>query len=141
MNPRKTMSATTVRRGLTGMFAGGLLGGFAAMAIAIPTAGAVPPVPPVPDTTCSFSGVANTSSTVSAETKTYLESHPQANQALTDIAKQPEEQAVQAYRTYFDNNPQVETELTLINQPVVDLATNCGIEVEPTPISEALQDL
>jgi hemophore-related protein len=138
MNPRMKMSATTVRRGLAGMFAGGLLGGVASMAIAIPTASAVPPET---DTTCSFSGVANTSSTVSAETKTYLESHPEANQALTDIAKQPAEQAVEAYRAYFDSNPQVQTELTLINQPVVDLATNCGIEVQPTPISEALQDI
>jgi hemophore-related protein len=138
MNPKKTMSATTVRRGLAGMFAGGLLGGVATVAIAMPTANAVPPVT---DTTCSFSGIANTSSTVSAETKTYLESNPQANQALTDIAKQSEEQAVEAYRAYFENNPQVETELTRINQPVVDLATNCGVEVEPTPITEALQDL
>jgi heme-binding protein len=138
MNPKKKMSATTVRRGLTGMFAGGLLGGFASMAIAIPTAGAVPPET---DTTCSFSGAASTSSAVSASTKSYLESNPEANKALTDIATQPQEQAVEAYRAYFDSNPQVETELTLINQPAIDLANNCGIAVEPTPITEALQDL
>ncbi|MGH3675656.1 MAG: hemophore-related protein [Mycobacterium sp.] len=132
------MSATTVRRGLSGVFAGGLLGGVASMAIAIPTASAVPPET---DTSCSISGVANTSSTVSASTSTYLESHPEANQALTDIAKQPEEQAVESFRAYFANNPQVETELTQINQPAIDLASQCGIEVEPTPITEALQDL
>ncbi len=36
------MSATTVRRGLYGMFAGGLLGGVASAAMIMPTASAEP---------------------------------------------------------------------------------------------------
>ena len=36
------MTATTVRRGLYGMFAGGLLGGVASAAIVMPTANAAP---------------------------------------------------------------------------------------------------
>ena len=127
------MSATTVRRGLYGMFAGGLLA-FGSAAIVIPVANSAPD-------SCSASGVATTSSTVSASTSTYLASHPETNQRLTDISKQPEDQAMQAYRVYFTDNPQVRTELTQINQPVMDLATQCGINVTPTPVSEALQGL
>ena len=98
------MSATTVRRGLYGMFAGGLLGGVASAAMFMPTANAAPD-------TCTFSGVTNTSSTVSASTSSYLAAHPEANQALTEIAKQPMDEAQVAYRAYFADNPQVETEL------------------------------
>jgi hemophore-related protein len=131
------MSATTVRRGLYGMMAGGLLGGVASAAILMPVANAAPDTP-APDM-CTFSGVTNTSSTVSAQTSTYLASHPEANLALTEIAKQPMDQAQVQYRAYFANNPQVESELKVINQPAADLVSQCGIAIRPTPISEALQ--
>lgn len=135
----KAMSATTVRRGLTGMFAGGLLGGVASAAMFLPSANAEPVTPTTPDTTCTFSSAANTSSTVSAEMSTYLAAHPETNEDLTEIAKQPMDEAQVAYRAYFADNPQVESELKAINQPVADLVSQCGIVVRPTPVSEALQ--
>jgi heme-binding protein len=125
MNPTVSLSATTVRRGLYGMLAGGLLA-FGSAAIVMPVAKAVP-------ADCSQSGIATTASSVSATTAAYLASHPQINQELTDIAKQPAAQAERAYMAYFDRNPQIENELRAINQ--------CGIDVTPTPISEALQTL
>jgi hemophore-related protein len=129
------MSATTVRRGLFGMFAGGLLA-FGSAAIVMPVAGAQP------NANCTQSGIATTASTVSAGTATYLAAHPQTNQELTEIAQQqPVEQAQKAYQVYFDKNPQVENELQAINQPATDLSTQCGITVTPTPISEILQTL
>lgn len=139
MNPKKNLSATTVRRGLYGMFAGGLLA-FGSAAIVAPVANAQPAPSPTQDTTCSVSAIANTSSTVSASTSTYLASNPEANEALTEIAAQPQDQAMQAFRTYFAENPQVESELKAINQPVAEIASQCGVEVTPTPISEALTD-
>ena len=129
-----TMTATTVRRGLYGMFAGGLLA-FGSAAIVMPVAGAEPNTP----TNCTQGGIATTASTVSAGTATYLTAHPQTNQELTDIAKQPTAQAAKAYQAYFDKNPQVENELQAINQPATDLSAQCGITVTPTPISEILQ--
>ena len=132
------MSVTTARRGLYGMFAGGLLA-FGSAAIIAPVANAEPDT--ADTNNCSVSAIANTSSTVSASTSTYLASNPEANEALTEIATQPQEQATEAFRAYFAENPQVETELQTINQPVVDLVSQCGIEVTPTPISEALSDL
>ena len=127
------MSATTVRRGLYGMFAGGLLA-FGSAAIVMPVANAAPD-------NCTQSGIATTSSSVSASTAAYLAAHPQTNQELTDIAKQPMDQAQKAYQVYFDRNPQVENELKAINQPVTDLSNQCGVQVTPTPISEALHTL
>ena len=126
------MSATTVRRGMYGMLAGGLLGGVASAAIVMPTASAAPD-------TCTLSGVSSTSSTVAASTSSYLAAHPDTNRALTDIAKQPVDEAQVAYRAYLANHPQVESELKAINQPAADLVSQCGIVVRPTPISEALQ--
>jgi hemophore-related protein len=132
------MSELTVRRGLYGMFAGGLLGGVASAAMIMPSANAEPMTPTTPET-CTFSSAATTSSTVSAKMSTYLAAHPDTNQALTEIAKQPMDQAQVAYRAYFSNNPQVESELRAINQPAADLVSQCGIVVRPTPVSEALQ--
>lgn len=132
------LSATTVRRSLYGMFAGGMLA-FGTAAIVIPVANAQPgPTPGTPGNTCSVSAIATTSSTVSAETATYLASNPQANEALTAIATQPKPQATDAFRGYFAQNPQVENELKAINQPAAQLSDQCGVEVTPTPISAAL---
>jgi heme-binding protein len=127
------MSATTVRRGLYGIFAGGLLA-FGSAAIVMPVANGTPDA-------CSQSGIATTASSVSASTAAYLDAHPQTNQALTDIAKQPSDQAEQAYQVYFDANPQIANELQAINQPADDLLAQCGVNVTPTPISEILQSL
>ena len=127
------MSATTVRRGLYGMFAGGLLA-FGSAAIVMPVANAAPDG-------CSQSGIATTASSVSASTAAYLAAHPQTNQELTDIAEQPADQAEQAYQVYFERNPQIANELQAINQPASDLLAQCGVTVTPTPISEILQTL
>lgn len=127
------MSATTVRRGLYGMFAGGLLA-FGSAAIVMPVANATP-------ANCTQSGIATTSSSVSASTAAYLAAHPQTNQELTDISTQPADQADQAYQVYFDRNPQIANELQAINQPASDLLAQCGVNVTPTPISEILQTL
>jgi len=128
------MSATTVRRGLYGMFAGGLLGGVASAAMIMPTANAAPDA-------FSFSPVTNATSTVSASTSSYLAAHPDANEALTNIARQPMDEAQIAYRAYFAEHPQVQTDLQAINQPAEDLTTQCGMPVRAAPISEALQGI
>jgi heme-binding protein len=88
---------------------------------------------------CTVSGIANTSITVSASTSVYPASHPDTNQELTAIASQPQEQATEDIRVYLAGNPQVEPELKAIHQPIIERASQCGINVTPTPISEALQ--
>jgi hemophore-related protein len=128
------MSEKTVRRGLYGMLAGGLLGGVATAAIVLPNANAAPDQ-------CSASGMATTQSSVSLSMSTYLQTHPQANQALTDIAKQTPTQAQLAYATYFADNPKVATDLKGIQQPVTDLNAKCGIQVKPNELTDALPEV
>src|SRR3954449_4276656 len=126
------MSETTVRRGLYGMFAGGLLGGIASAAILMPSANAAPDQ-------CSASGVATAQSSVQLSMSTYLQTHPQTNQALTDIAKQSPTEAQVSYRTYFADNPKVADELKGIQQPVTELSSQCGIQVSPNELTDALR--
>jgi hemophore-related protein len=126
------MSETTVRRGLYGMFAGGLLGGIASAAILMPSANAAPDQ-------CSASGVATAQSSVQLSLSTYLQTHPQTNEALTDIAKQSPTEAQVSYRTYFADNPKVADELKGIQQPVTELSSQCGIQVSPNQLTDALR--
>jgi heme-binding protein len=135
------MSEKTVRRGLYGMFAGGLLA-FGSAAIVIPVVNAQPaPGPSSEPQNCSVSAIADTSRTVSESTSMYLTSNPETNNALSEIVSTSPADVTQAFRTYFAENPKVETELMTINQPAIDLASQCGVQVAPTPITEALTDL
>jgi hemophore-related protein len=128
------MTEKTVRRGLYGMLAGGLLSGVASAAIAMPMANAAPA-----DESCSVSGMATTQSSVSALMSTYLQTHPETDQELSDIAKQPVSEATQSYRAYFAKNPQVADELRDIQQPVTELASQCGTQVTPNLVTDALK--
>ncbi len=125
-------SVPTVRRGLYGMLAGGLLGGIATATIALPSANAAPDQ-------CTASGLATTQSSVSLSMSTYLQTHPQTNEALTDIAKQAPTEAQVSYRTYFADNPKVADELQAIQQPVSDLSTQCGIQVSSNQLTDVLK--
>jgi hemophore-related protein len=125
-------TAKTVRRGLYGMIAGGLLGGVATATIALPNANAAPDQ-------CSASGVATAQSSVQLSLSTYLQTHPQTNQAMTDIAKQSPTEAQVSYRTYFASNPKVADDLKGIQQPVTDLSSQCGIQVSPSQLTDALK--
>ena len=131
---------TTVYRGLAGIFAGGLLGAAASATIALPAAGAAPDTTAT-DANCNASAVATTVSSVSQSVGNYLASNPEADKALTDIAKQPADQAEAAYEAYFDKNPAVADELRTIQQPVRDLNAQCDIQVMPSTAIEALESI
>jgi heme-binding protein len=130
-------SATTVRRGLFGMFAGGLLA-FGSAAIIAPVANAQPA--PVPGPECTASNVAGTVSTAAASEGAYLTANPQTNDALTTISAQPQPAAQSAYASFFAQNPQVKDDLTAIHQPVSALQDNCGVTAVPTPVAQAVWD-
>ena len=125
------MSETTVRRGLSGMFAGALLGGIASAAFLMPSADAAPD-------RCSASGVATTQSSVQLSTSTYLQTHPQTDQSLTDISMQSPTQAQVSYETFFADNPQVAKDLKGLQQPISELNTQCGIQSPSSLLTDAL---
>ncbi|MDT5387612.1 MAG: heme-binding protein [Mycobacterium sp.] len=128
------MSEKTVRRGLYGMLAGGLLGGVATAVIVLPSANAAPDQ-------CSASGMATTQSSVSLSMSTYLQTHPQTNQALTDIAKQTPTEAQASYATYFADNPKVADDLKGLQQPVTELNSQCGIQSTSNQLTDALKTI
>ena len=128
------MSEMTVRRGLYGMFAGGLLGGVASAAILMPSANAAPDQ-------CSASGMATTQSSVQLSMSTYLQTHPETNQALTDIAKKSPTEAQASYEMYFASNPQVAKDLKGLQQPVNDLVSQCGIQSPSNQLTDALTSI
>ena len=134
MTLNRKMSETTVRRGLYGMFAGGLLGGVASAAILMPTANAAPDE-------CSASGVASAQSSVQLSMSTYLQTHPQTNQTLTDISKQTPTEAQVSYKTYFADNPKVADELKGLQKPVNDLVAQCGIQPTSSSLTDALKSI
>ncbi len=130
-------SATTVRRGLFGMFAGGLLA-FGSAAIIAPVANAQPA--PAPNPECSANRVAGTVSAAAASEGAYLTANPQTNDVLTNISAQPQPEAQIAYATFFAQNPRVQDELTAIHQPVSALQDSCGVLAVPTPVAQAVWD-
>ncbi|MEW5811089.1 MAG: hemophore-related protein [Actinomycetota bacterium] len=130
-------TANTVRRGLFGMFAGGLLA-FGSAAIIAPVASAQPAPGPAPAPDCSASSVAGTVSTAAASEGAFLTANPQANEALSKISAEPQPQADQAYMAYFAENPQVQDQLKAIHEPVSALQDRCGVKLAPTPVAQAV---
>ncbi|UXA17515.1 heme-binding protein [Mycobacterium sp. SMC-4] len=126
-------SATSVRRGLFGMFAGGLLA-FGTAAIVTPVANAQPA--PAPD--CSAASVAGTVGSAAASEGAYLTANPDANEALSAISAQSQDQAQTAYQEFFEQNPEVAQELSSIHQPVSALKAQCDLQLTPTPVAQAV---
>jgi hemophore-related protein len=110
------MSGTTMRRGVSGVFAGCVLGGLATVAIAAP-ANAAP---------CTASQATGTISSVSGAASQFLAAHPGADQVLTNAASQSPDDARASVRGYFTANPGEYLELKGITRPLVDLQNQCG---------------
>jgi heme-binding protein len=111
------MKTTTkaLRRSLYAAFAASAVGGPAVVALAVPSATAA-------TDPCAASEVAWTIGSVATSTGTYLDSHPETNQALTNISQQQGgPQSLGALKTYFDANPQVGKDMQQLQQPLVNL--------------------
>src|SRR5919198_97576 len=102
------MSAIDVRRGLLGVFATSALCAAVAATIAVPTANADP---------CTAAGLSNTISGVTASAGSYLDAHPDANDALTKAGSQAPADAEASLRSYFGAHPQEFNDLRGIARP------------------------
>lgn len=125
-------SATTVLRGLLGAFATCVLGGVAAAAVAIPSAGAQPG--------CTASSFSHTASGVLAAAGAWLDTHPEANDVLTNAGMQGAG-AEQSVRDYFVARPQEYQELRGIAAPLIDLQRGCNTAIQPVQIAALYQAL
>jgi hemophore len=119
------MNTTTkaLRRSLYAVFAASAVGGATVAALAVPSATAA-------TDPCAASELARTIGSVATSMGTYLDSHPQTNQALTTISQQQAgPQSLGAVKTYFDANPQVAKDMQQLQQPLVILSTRCKLPV------------
>jgi hemophore len=122
------MSTTTkeLRRSLYAVFAASAVGGAAVAAL---TGFSAPSATAASDP-CAANELAKTIGSVATSTGTYLDSHPETNQALTTISQQQAgPQSLGAVTTYFDANPQVAKEMQQLQQPLVNLSTRCKLPV------------
>ena len=63
-------------------------------------------------------------------TGTYLDSHPETNQALTTISQQQGgPQSLAALKTYFDANPQVAKDMQQLQPPLANLSGRCKLPI------------
>ena len=122
------MKTTTkaMRRSLYSVYAAAAASGAAVAGLSLlggPSATAAPDP-------CAASEVARTVGSVATSTGSYLDSHPQTNQALTTISQQQAgPQSLAALKTYFDANPQAGKDMQQLQQPLVNLSTRCKLPI------------
>jgi len=112
-----------MRRGLYAVFA---------LTAAAGAAAALPATPATPATAatdpCAASEVAKTVGSVATSMGTYLDGHPQTNQALTTLSQQQGgPQSLVSPRAYLDANPQVGKDMQQLQQPLVGLSSRCKL--------------
>lgn len=118
-----TSNHVIVRRGLFAAFAVVAAGGAAVAALAVPSATAA-------TDPCAASQVAKTVGSVANSMGSYLDSHPETNQALTTISQQQGgPQSLVALKTYFDANPQVAKDMQALQAPLASLGSRCQLPV------------
>jgi heme-binding protein len=127
-----------VSRAAFGMIAAGA----ATAVLSMPLASADPePAPAPPADNCNASTMAQTISSVTASLSQYFAAHPDANQALIDITRQPAFVAMGQVDGYFNDHPDQANDLRAIQQPLVDFKNRCGLEVSPTDALTVLADV
>ncbi len=128
-----TMSIRGARRRLGAALTVTAAGGVAVVALMSSSATAAPDP-------CAASQIARTIGTVATNTGTYLDTHPQTNQALTTISQQQAgPQTVAALKGYFDANPQAGKDLQTIQQPLAGLSAQCKLPVSLPQLLGLLQ--
>lgn len=129
------MNTTTnaLRRSLFAVFAASAVGGVAVAVLAVPSATAA-------TDPCAASELARTIGSVATSMGTYLDSHPQTNQALTTISQQQAgPQSLGSVKTYFDANPQAAKDMQQLQQPLVNLSTRCKLPVSLPQLMALMQ--
>jgi heme-binding protein len=82
-------------------------GTLACAALSMPVAGADPETEPAAPSDCNASTMAKTVSAVTASLSEYFAAHPDANQALMDITRQPAFVAMSQVDGYFKDLAEV----------------------------------
>ena len=91
------------------------------------------------DDPCAASSIAKTIGSVATNTGSYLDSHPQTNNALTMAAQQQGPQALPGLKAYFDANPQAGKDIQGLQQPLQDLAGKCKLPISMPQVLQMMQ--
>jgi heme-binding protein len=122
--PAMLLSDRTARRAVVGGIGTATIAGV--MLFAATNAAAQPAPPPPPPPNCTAADLAGVSSGVSAATSTYLFTHPDVNAFFTGLKGQPRSAVGDDVQNYLNANPQVQSDLQGIRQPLVDFRDRCG---------------
>jgi len=125
MLSRRAMRSALVGAIGTSAMAGVMLFGGASLASAEPTPA---PPPPAPAPGCTAADLAQASGTVGTAMAGYLFSHPDVNNFFTGLRGQPNEEIRGDVQNYMNANPQVESEINGIRQPLTDLKNRCDYQ-------------
>jgi len=116
-------TVASARRALCAAFAVTAAGGVAVAVLAAGSPSATAAQDPY-----AASEVAKTVGSVATSMGSYLDSHPATNTALTTISQQQGgPQSLVALKTYFDANPQASKDMEQLQQPLVNLSTQCRL--------------
>ena len=128
MLSRRAMRSALVGAIGTWAMAGVMLFGGASLASAEPTPAPPPPAPAAPAPGCTAADLAQASGTVGTAMGGYLFSHPDVNNFFTGLRGQPNEEIRGDVQNYMNANPQVESEINGIRQPLTDLKNRCDYQ-------------
>ena len=123
MLSRRAMRSTLVGAIGTSAMAGAVLFGGTSLASAEPAP--APPAPAAPAPGCTAADLAQASGTVGSAMGDYLFSHPDVNNFFTGLRGLPNEEIHGDVQNYMNANPQVESEINGIRQPLTDLGNRC----------------
>jgi heme-binding protein len=123
-----TLCRALVRVLSTGAMAGAMLFTGASLALAQPTPTPPPPVPAAPPPGCTAADLAQASGTVGTAMAGYMFTHPDVNNFFTGLRGKPNEEIRGDVQNYMNANPQVQSDINGIRQPLTDLRNRCDYQ-------------
>ena len=128
------LSGSSARRALVGLIGSGALAGATLIGAASSAFAQPPPAPPPPAPPgCSAADLAQVSGIVGTAMGNYLITHPDVNNFFTGLRGLPNEELRGRVQSYMDANPQVQSEINGIRQPLTDLRNRCDAPAPPAP--------
>jgi hemophore-related protein len=128
MLSKRAMRSALVGAIGTSAMAGAMLFGGASLAFADPAPEPPPSAPAAPAPGCTAADLAQVSGTVGTAMGVYLFSHPDVNNFFTGLRGLPNEEIRGDVQNYMNANPQVESEINGIRQPLTDLKNRCDYQ-------------
>ncbi len=124
-----TLRNTLIAAMVTGPVVGAMLFAGASSAFAEPEP---PPPPPAPG--CTAADLAQVSGAVGTAMGGYLFTHADVNNFFTSLRGLPNEELRGRVQDYMNANPQVESEINGIRQPLTDLRNRCDAPAPAGPL-------